>query len=67
MDDAFLEMMRTFRDYGVEDHFIPWPMVELENGYYPNTRTVDKFAPIMRANCKCVLSTRFSYTDGNAI
>ena len=52
MDDAFLEMMRTFRDYGVEDHFIPWPMVELEDGYYPNTRTVDKFAPIMRANCE---------------
>ena len=50
--DAFLEMMQAFRDNGIEDHFVPWPMIELEDGYYPNTKTVDKFAPIMKANCE---------------
>jgi len=41
--DDFKAMMSTFRDHGIERNFIPWPMLDVDAGYYANVNTALNF------------------------
>lgn len=46
--EDFRELMLKFREFGIEDHMIPWPLLDVEDGYYANEVTVEKFHDMVR-------------------
>ena len=44
----FKNMLSQFRDLSIEDHFIPWPMLPLADGYYANEYSVEKFSDLVK-------------------
>ncbi|MBN2151184.1 MAG: hypothetical protein JW839_07065 [Candidatus Lokiarchaeota archaeon] len=42
-DTTFATLLKLLESLGIYDHFYPWPVLGIEDGYYPNIRTVDKF------------------------
>jgi hypothetical protein len=47
-DSDFKAMLGAFKDLCIEKQFIPWPMLEVEDGYYANVKTASKFSKMMR-------------------
>ncbi|WP_371802080.1 hypothetical protein [Candidatus Lokiarchaeum ossiferum] len=46
--EDFLQMMEKFRDLGIEGHMIPWPLLDVEDGYYANEITVELFHALVQ-------------------
>nr|MDO8118940.1 hypothetical protein [Candidatus Sigynarchaeota archaeon] len=46
-DASFAELMKKLETLEIEDHFYPWPVLPIEDGYYPNINTVDKFSKMV--------------------
>ena len=36
-------LILQLRERGIEDHLVPWPLLSIEDGYYPNEQTISKF------------------------
>lgn len=47
-EEDFLNMMKKFRELGIEGHMIPWPLLSVEDGYYANEITVDLFHKLVQ-------------------
>ena len=43
----FKLLLEKFRELNIEDHFIPWPLLDVEDGYYPNEISFDKFRELI--------------------
>ncbi|MFX0098388.1 MAG: hypothetical protein ACFFCS_02330 [Candidatus Hodarchaeota archaeon] len=41
-------MLARFKDQGIEQNFIPWPMLDVVDGYYANEMTVEKFSTLIK-------------------
>ncbi|MHA1518553.1 MAG: hypothetical protein ACTSRK_00085 [Promethearchaeota archaeon] len=46
-NEDFKLLLEKFRELDIEDHFIPWPLLDVEDGYYPNEISVDKFKDLI--------------------
>ncbi|MHA1791614.1 MAG: hypothetical protein ACTSVI_03150 [Promethearchaeota archaeon] len=44
----FKAMLQGFKDKGIESSFIPWPLLPIEDGYYANEISVDKFSDLVK-------------------
>ena len=44
----FKVMLGKFKEYSIEQNFIPWPMLPVEDGYYANEISVDKFSDLVK-------------------
>ncbi len=47
-DSDFKAMLSVFKDLGIQQQFIPWPMLEVADGYYANVKTAAKFSAMMK-------------------
>lgn len=47
-DPSFTAMLDAFKDRGIGQSFLPWPMLDVKDGYYANEITVDKFAALVK-------------------
>ncbi len=63
----FKEMLKKFKDLGIEKHFIPWPMLNVEDGYYANTKTVDKFSMLVKKTLDWYCDHGIEVPDGMLI
>ncbi|HMF31567.1 MAG TPA: hypothetical protein VKK79_09145 [Candidatus Lokiarchaeia archaeon] len=43
LDDDYKALLQSLVDNSVYDHFFPWPLLKVEEGYYANVLSVDKF------------------------
>ncbi len=46
-DPSFAELLKKLETLGIDDHFFPWPVLPLHDGYYPNINTVEKFTAMI--------------------
>nr|MDO8114693.1 hypothetical protein [Candidatus Sigynarchaeota archaeon] len=46
-DTTYAKLLAKLKQLGIYDHFYPWPVLSLEDGYYPNIHTVDKFEALI--------------------
>ncbi len=43
ISEDYKKLLERFIELGIPDHLLPWPMLPVEDGYYANALTVDKF------------------------
>ncbi|MHA1731102.1 MAG: hypothetical protein ACTSU5_04130 [Promethearchaeota archaeon] len=43
LDEDYKKLLQALVDNDVYEQFFPWPLLKVEDGYYPNELTVDKF------------------------
>ncbi|MHA1699663.1 MAG: hypothetical protein ACTSWN_12535 [Promethearchaeota archaeon] len=63
-DDAFKLMLSKFKDLGISKNFIPWPMLPVEDGYYANEISVDKFSSLVKKTLDWYCDNNFEIPDG---
>ncbi len=41
-------LLKDLQDRGTYDHFYPWPLLSLADGYYPNEKTIGRFTKLVK-------------------
>ncbi len=63
-DPNLKDMMMRFRDLGIEEHMIPWPLLSVEDGYYANEISVEKFSKLIKNLLEWYKINGFSIPQG---
>ncbi|NMC06408.1 MAG: hypothetical protein GYA24_14420 [Candidatus Lokiarchaeota archaeon] len=63
----FKAMLSEFKNLGIEQQFIPWPMLEVEDGYYANVKTAAKFSTMMKRTLDWYCDNKFEIPLGVVI
>ncbi|MEX2681266.1 MAG: hypothetical protein Q6373_006675 [Candidatus Sigynarchaeota archaeon] len=58
-DSDFNAMLTAFKDLGIQQQFIPWPMLDVEDGYYANVNTAKKFSVMMKKTLEWFCDNNF--------
>nr|MDO8113467.1 hypothetical protein [Candidatus Sigynarchaeota archaeon] len=55
----YMTMLATFKDNGVDKQFVPWPLLDVEDGYYANVKTARKFSAMMKKALEWYCDNKF--------
>lgn len=59
LDAQYKQLLQTCQDLDVYHGFFPWPLLKVEDGYYPNEFTVDKFREQVKKLCSWTAENGF--------
>ena len=62
--DEFMTLLASFKDHGIEQSFVPWPMLDIDDGYYANTKTASKFSAMMKKTLDWYNDNNFEIPQG---
>ena len=57
-------LILQLREHGIEDHLVPWPLLTIDEGYYPNEQTIDKFHLLIHSLLEWYKANDFRIPEG---
>lgn len=63
----YKKLLEKFIELGIANHLLPWPMLPVEDGYYANVETVDKFYELIKSVLEWYKSNNYPYPIGFVI
>jgi hypothetical protein len=57
-------LVKRFIELKIADHLLPWPMLPVEDGYYANELTADKFSDLVQSVLEWYKTHNFPYPLG---
>lgn len=67
ISEDYKKLLERFIELGIPNHLLPWPMLPVEDGYYANALTVDKFYELIKSICEWYKSNNYPYPLGMII
>lgn len=63
-NDDFKALLASFKDHGIEQNFVPWPLLDIDDGYYANSKTAAKFSWMMKRTLDWYANNNFEISQG---
>jgi RNase H-fold protein (predicted Holliday junction resolvase) len=62
--DDLKTLVLQLRERDIEDHLVPWPLLSIDDGYYPNEQTIGKFHHLIHTLLEWYKTNEFLIPEG---